>query len=132
MTKPIYAEVTTYKSHIVVEYKEEKSNDVLTTPFDRNSMGYVVSDVGYVGISEEAYTLLSLVKKGTDSIGNIDVFKADNGKHVFCTLGGKYFLVPLREAEGSSNFTVPPIEEFQLIENNVPEGAIDYIDEKED
>lgn len=127
MTKPIYAEVTAYKDYILVEYKSNKSNEVLTTPFDTESMGYVVGDVGHIGISKEAYELLRSVKKSGDSIGDIDVFRLANGNYAFSTLSGMCFMGNYKELQGSSSFSVPPIESFQLIENNVPPEAIEAI-----
>lgn len=128
MTKPIYAEVTAYKNHIVVEYKTQESNDIVTTPFDTRSLGYVVADVGCVAISKEAHALLSDIKHSHDDIGDIDIFDLDKGGYAFSTFGGMYVIVNVDEAEGSSSFVVPPIEEFQLMENNVPDGAKDAID----
>lgn len=128
MIKPIYAEVTAYKNHIVVEYKTKESNDIVTTPFDTGSLGYVVADVGCVAISKEAHALLSDIKHGHDDIGDIDIFDLDKGGYAFSTFGGMYFIANVDEAEGSSSFVVPPLEEFQLMENNVPDGAKDAID----
>lgn len=128
MSKPIYAEVTAYKNHIVVEYKTKKSNDIVTTPFDTGSLGYVVADVGCVAISKEAHELLSHIKHSHDDIGDIDIFDLDKGGYAFGTLGGMYFIANVNEAEGSSSFVVPPLEDFQLIENNVPDGAKDAVD----
>ena len=128
MTKPIYAEVTAYKNHIVVEYKTKESNDIVTTPFDTGSLGYVIADVGFVAISKEAHELLSHVKRSHDDIGDIDIFELDKGGYAFGSFGGMYFIANVDEAEGSSSFVVPPLEEFQLMENNVPDGAKDAID----
>ena len=52
----------------------------------------------------------------------------DKGGYAFSTFGGMYFIANVDEAEGSSSFVVPPLEEFQLMENNVPDGAKDAID----
>lgn len=136
MKKPVYVEITTYKNHLIAEYKTTESNDVLVSPYDKtkNSMGYVLLDVGYAGISKEAHAMLSKIKKGNDSIGELDIFKDDKGNYVLATLGGMYFLSDITEIEGSRQYVVPGIENFQIIENNVPAGAkevIDQIDERD-
>lgn len=126
--KPIYAEVTYYKNHLVVEYKLEESNDIVTSPFDSQSMGYVISDIGYVGISKEAYASLKDIPRSGDDMSEIDVFKLADGNYAFATLGSKYVILDLDNAEGSSSFSVPSLNNFQLIGNNVPEGAKNAID----
>lgn len=131
--KTIYAEVTAYNDILVIEYKTEASNDMVTSPYDKpGNLGYVIGDTGHVGISEEAYALLSLVKRSGDAIGDIDIFKLDKGGYAFSTLGGMCSLIDPKMAEGGRTFVVPPLSCFQVIENNVPEGAKEAIDSPRD
>lgn len=131
--KEIYAEVTAYNDILVIEYKTEDSNDIVTSPYDKpGNLGYVIGDTGHVGISEEAYALLSLIKRSGNAIGNIDIFKLNKGGYAFSTLGGMCSLIDPKMAEGSSTFVVPPLSCFQVIENNVPEGAKEAIDSPRD
>lgn len=131
--KEIYAEVTTHKDILVIEYKTEDSNDIVTSPYDKpGNLGYVIGDTGHVGISEEAYALLSLIKRSGNAIGDIDIFKLNKGGYAFSTLGGMCSLIDPKMAEGSSTFVVPPLSCFQVIENNVPEGAKEAIDSPRD
>lgn len=131
--KTIYAEVTAYNDILVVEYKTEESNDMVTSPYDKpGNIGYVIGDTGHVGISEEAYALLSLIKRSGDAIGDIDIFKLDKGGYAFATLGGMCSLIDPKIAEGSRTFVVPPLSCFQVIANDVPEGAKEAIDSPRD
>jgi len=131
--KEIYAEVTAYNDILVVEYKTEDSNDMVTSPYDKpGNLGYVIGDTGHVAISEEAYALLSVIKRSGDAIGDIDIFKLDKGGYAFSTLGGMCSLIDPRIAEGSRTYVVPPLSCFQVIENNVPEGAKEAIDSPDD
>lgn len=131
--KTIYAEVTAYNDILVIEYKTEDSNDMVTSPYDKpGNLGYVIGDTGHVGISEEAYALLSLIKRSGDAIGDIDIFKLDKGGYAFSTLGGMCSLINPKMAAGSRDFVVPPLSCFQVIANDVPEGAKEAIDSPRD
>lgn len=127
--KEIYTKVTVYKDVIVVEHQKTESDNIVVTPYDRpGNMGYVVSDIGYVAISKEAHKALSEVKRGRDCIGDLSVFKLGNGLHAFATFGGQCAIFDKNEAVTCRDTVVPAIDNFQVIENIVPEGAINYID----
>lgn len=127
--KEIYTKVTLYKDIIVVEHQKNVSDEIVVTPYDRpGNMGYVVSDIGHVAISKEAHQALSEVKRGRDCIGDLSVFPLSNGLYAFATFGGQCAIFDKNEAETCRDTKVPPIENFQVIENIVPECAINYID----
>lgn len=130
MSKEIYTRLAVYKGVLTVEHTVFESNDVVVTPYDNPGvMGYVVKGLGHVGVSQEAYDFLKALRVGTDSLGEIDIFKSGD-EHVFATLGGAYGLVT-KDAETSRDYVVPPITEFQVIPNEAPEGAKEVIDSKQ-
>ncbi len=128
MSKKIYTKLTAYKGTLVVEHQVTESDDIVVTPYDRpGNMGYVVKDVSYVGVSQEAYDFLKSLPKGSDSLGEVDMFRTSDGQHCLAILGGACVLIG-KDAETSRDYDVPPLSAFQLIENEVPEGAIHAID----
>lgn len=128
--KKSYVEVTIYKDFLIVDYKTQKSEENIVTPYDNpGNLGYVVLDVGHVSISKEAHNALSKMRKGSDCIGDIDIFSVNNGNYAFSTFGLDKVMVDVKRATTSRQFVVPNIELFQIIENNPPEGAVEAIDE---
>jgi hypothetical protein len=79
-----------------------KAEGVLTRPGKGGSFVTVV-DAAYVDISSEALGLLRRVRRGSDSLGDIDVFKSDNGV-VFGWMGGAQRLIEPAYSEGSREF----------------------------
>lgn len=128
--KKIYAEITEYKGKLVIEHKETKSDHIVTVPNGSNIFGYVIKGIDHVAISKEAHNLLKKIKRGRDCIGDIDIFEIDDGGYAFATIGGMYRIIDVEHAEGSRSFVIPGINEFQIIENNAPEGARHAIDEE--
>lgn len=126
--KKSYANVTFYKNYLIVDYNTTESDDNISTPFDTESFGYVVSDVGYISISKEAHWMLTKLKRGSDSIGEIDIFATSDGNYAFATIGQDKVLLDLDNSETSRQFVIPPIGKFQIIENEPPEGAMEAID----
>lgn len=126
--KKSYANVTFYKNYLIVDYNTTESDDNISTPFDTESFGYVVSDVRYISISKEAHWMLTKLKRGSDSIGEIDIFATSDGNYAFATIGQDKVLLDLDNSETSRQFVIPPIEKFQIIENEPPEGAMEAID----
>lgn len=130
--KPIHAKVTVYKKFLIVEYQTTTSDDIVTSPIDNpNSFGYVIADTNYVGMSKEAYDAIKMMKRSNDSIADMSIFPLSNGLHAFATLGGQYCMMDIEEAETCRDTRLPPIENFQIIENISPEGAVAVIDEEE-
>lgn len=132
MSKEIYTSLTVYKGFLVVEHHVAESNDVVTSPYDRpGNMGYVISDLGHVALSQEAYDFLKALPKGRDSLGEIDLFRTSAGEggegYALAILGGACVLVS-KDAETSRDYVVPSIDLFQLVANDPPAGAIHAID----
>lgn len=130
--KTKHASVTAYNNHLVFEYHTDKSiPKEVVCPFDSSSMGYVILGTEHVGVSKEAYDFLSKLKPGHDDLGELDIFQAGD-KYVFGTLGGNCVLFNVADVETSRQWKLPPIERFQLIENEVPEGAKEAVDNADD
>lgn len=125
----IHANVTAYKGKLVIELLAQKSiaNEVTTSLDTPGVFGQVIENTKeHLGVSKEAIELLKQVKKGYDSIGDVDWFKVDNGNYAFGWIGGPYAIVDPMKAEGSSTYIVP--NDYIEIENNVPDGAKVYLD----
>lgn len=130
--KEIFCFIKEYKGFLAINYTTDKSNDIVSSPYDKEGrFGYVVSDIGHVGISNEAYELMKSLRKGRDSIGEIDVFLLDNGGHALATMGGMYTIIDPKNTETSRQYHLPSIDCFQLVDNDVEEGAKEVIDEME-
>jgi len=132
MSKELYTKLTAYKGVLVVEHQVTESNDVVVTPYDRpGNLGYVISDLGHVGVSQEAYEFLKSLRKGNDGLGDIDLFRTSKGVggegYALAILGGACMLLD-KDATTSRDYKVPAIDLFQLIANEVPAGAIHAID----
>ena len=92
----------------------------------------VVVDGSQIEISEEALQLLKNVPKGHDSLGDIDVFKADGDKIIFGWIGGYMTAFPARSIEGSRDYdpklltategVVVPVDFINYVESEIAEG----------
>jgi hypothetical protein len=78
-----------------------------------------------LGVSEEALVLLKTIKRGRDSIGDVDWWAVDDGSSAFGWFGPMCRLIEPAEAETSRQFK---IGEYVSIPNDVPEGARAAID----
>jgi hypothetical protein len=128
MSKPIYTRITTHRGQLVISHEQRESNEIVTSPFDSSSMGFVIGDTAYIGISAEAHEVLKTIRRGRGAIGDIDLFRTSDGLYALATLGGANVLVNPKDAEGSRDYQVPEIKWFQIIENEVPQGAVDAIE----
>jgi hypothetical protein len=79
-------------------------------------------------ISEEALKLLEKVKRGRDSIGDLDWWECDDGKKAFGWLGGFCRIINPDDVEGSRNYKIFK-DDCVIIPNDVPFGAKDVLDE---
>jgi hypothetical protein len=91
-----------------------------------------VVDGSQVEISEETLQLLKNIPKGHDSLGEIDVFKADDGRVIFGWIGGYMTAFPARNAEASREYdpklltatagVVAPQDFIDYVESEIAEG----------
>lgn len=128
-TKTKHVSVTAYNNHLVIEYHADRSiPGEVVCPFDSSSLGYVILGTEYVGVSREAYDLLSKLNPGHDGLGELDIFLCSDNSYAWATLGGSCVLCNINTVETSRQWALPSIECFQLIENEVPEGAKEAVD----
>lgn len=127
----MYARVTAYKGILVIEWLTEKSDEHVVTPYDKpGNIGYVCKDSNLIGVSDEAYEILAnKIKRCSDDIGEIDLFRCSDGKYAFAALGGKYSLVHPDHGAGSRSYECPDRASFQTIDNESPQGAKDVVDQ---
>lgn len=127
-----HANVTAYRGILAVEWLTETSDDTIVTPYDKPGLlGFVAMDTNHIAVSDEAYEILKhKIRKGTDGIGDIDIFRTNDGKYAFGTFGGKYKLIDPANPDttGSRSYQCPPRDQFQLIPNDMPEEAREVID----
>lgn len=126
----LHAKITAYKGNIVCELIADKSIDgeVATSLDIPTNIGQVIMNTAeHLGVSPEALELLKSVKVGHDSIGDVDWFRSDDGKDNFGWIGGPYAVVTAATAEAARGFAVDN-RAYQPIPNDVPAGAIEYID----
>lgn len=77
---------------------------MLNKPLDPGQFGFVV-DASYVDVSPEALELLKRIPKSDDALGDIDVFKADDGKVIFGWIGSPMTVVdPATVVSGSRDY----------------------------
>lgn len=133
--KTKHVSITFYNDRIVTEFHTTDSVEgELVSPYDTpGNMGFVVLDLDHVGISQEAYNALQRVRRGNSGLGDFDIFKSGVAKgqqhnYVLGVLGGAYGVRKVESIEASRDWVLPDISAFQLISNDVPQGAIDAID----
>ena len=129
-TKTKHCSLKFYNNFLVTEFHTLQSIEgELVSPYDKpGNLGFVVSDVAHVGVSKEAYQALQTLKPGRDGLGEIDMFDTTDGKHVLAVMGGACGLHNIATVETSRQWKLPALEAFQLIDNDVPEGAKEAID----
>ena len=124
------ARITAYKGQIICELLATASSATVTTTLDNPGVfGQVIVDSkNNVGISKEAHDLLKTIKRGRDDLGELDWFKTSDNAHAFAWIGGPYTIVNPTTCESSSSYVAN--DDYTLIENEPPQGAMDYIDSK--
>jgi len=93
--------VFTYKGYIGIE-SDVKAEGLLNDPSQPGQLGFVV-DANSVDIQPEALELLKAIKKGRDSLGDVDVFSAGD-KVIFGWLGGPLRLIDPKNTTGSRDY----------------------------
>lgn len=128
MKVKIYA----HKDHLILVGNEMASENY-QVPGD-SQIGTLLLDcnTNTIGISKEALDILSVIKQGEDEIGEIDIFKAPNGKTVMGWLGNHQRLAH-KAVEGSKTFDFSALEgKYTLINNSdAPADAIEAIEDFE-
>lgn len=130
LSKPLlHATVTAHRGFLVMELLAAKSieNQVATSLDNPSNIGQVIINTKeHLGVSAEALALLTTIKRGNDSLGDIDWFHSVHGD-CFSWLGGPAMFRDPSECEGSRSFTVS--KNFVSIANEPAEGAKQAIDD---
>ena len=133
MAKPEHylVQVTAYNNHVVIFADPEAPETEEWVPCGNGKFGCVlINTKGKLGISQEALELLRKIKRGRDSLGDLDCFKTADNRWCFSWIGGLARFIDIAEAETSRDYQVPPESVFDFIPNDVPIGAIDLINLK--
>lgn len=128
MTNSVHAKITAYKGKIVCELVAKSSipNEVNTSLDNPTTMGQIIHNTEkHLGVSDEALKLMRTLKRGSDSLGDIDWFETGGGTASFGWLGGPYNIIDAAECEPSRDFK---ILKYVRIPNDVPDGAKEHID----
>lgn len=94
-------QVFTHKGYVGI-MSDVQAEGLLNNPSQPGELGFVV-DASFVDIQPEALELLKEIKKGRDSIGDVDVFQAGD-KVIFGWLGGPLCLLDPKKASGSRDY----------------------------
>lgn len=128
----MYGKITAYKGHIVCELLVDKSieGEVATSLDNKDRFGQVVlNSAKNLGVSPEALILLSKVKRGRDSIGDLDWFVTNvpgqEPGHAFAWMGGVKSIKFPADCETSRQFVLGG---YVPIENESAQGAMEAID----
>lgn len=123
----MHAKITAHRGILVFDLLATESSDEVATSLDRpGNMGQVIMNTAKnLGVSAEALQLLRSLKRGHDSLGDIDWFKTRDGQHAFSWLGAPHALKDPKTAETSRQYHIGG---YVAIANEVPEGAKAAID----
>lgn len=115
----IKVKVHAYKENIIIETIDVDVSDPSFHPNTGSNIGCNLRDLSRLGISEEAYYLLSQIDKCGDAIGD---FMWDNNS--FGWIGGPMAIKDLKSV-GDRTFK---LGKYVEIENNPPKEAMDIVD----
>lgn len=124
--------VTEHRGILVFETINPNEVDADFVPAGGSNIGCVLCDSKKLGVSPEAMELLKKIKRGSDGLGDPDIFKSGD-KVVFGWLGNVFALKHPDHCEGSKDY-----DSFLLngvcttIENETAEGAKAAIDSQLD
>lgn len=116
-----HARITAHKGILVVELVPDRANGEGTSTHKLRNLATVIHDTGrHLGVSEEALSLLKLVQRGLDRLGEFAWFSSDDGKDHFAWMGGPKRLVNPTSVAAARDYAILA---HQVIPNHVPDGA---------
>jgi hypothetical protein len=116
-------QVFTHKGYIGI-MSDVKAEGLINNPSQPGQLGFVV-DASFVDIQPEALEILKQIKKGRDSLGDIDVFQAGD-KVVFSWLGGQLNLLDPKRVSGSRDYNPSTLKSNSEVKP--PQDFIDAVD----
>ena len=117
-------QVFAYKGFVGIESSHE-AEGLLNCPSQLGQLGFVL-DANFVDVSPEACELLKKVQRSGHDLGDINVFKADNGSVIFSWLGRDTALIDVDKATGSSTYDASLLKPCSDVK--IPQDFIDYVD----
>lgn len=124
----IRAKITAHNGVLIIECTEKNSTPGEThlSIDQKGVIGQVIMKTREtLGVSDEALALLKTVKRGADSLGDVDWWKTNDGHTAFSWLGPMCRLMDPSDAEASRQYI---IGEYVSIPNEPPQEAVDAID----
>lgn len=107
-----------------------KSDGLINNPSKPGQLGFVM-DASKIEISKEALKLLKTISKSGDDIGDIDVFKTNDGKIIFGWLGGPLALKDPTEISGSNTYNADLLDKVvKITKNDPPQQFIDVVNKR--
>lgn len=104
------------------------SDGLLNNPLQAGQLGFVM-DAATVQFSEEALALLEKVRRSGDDIGDVDVFKTNDNKTIFCWLGGPLRMIDPLQCEGSRTYDAKLLRSAgKIVPNDPPKDFTDAVD----
>jgi hypothetical protein len=129
--KDVKVKLHEYKGILVIETvnPQKKHSDFIPSGDGRFGCVLAKCDPTTLGISKEAFALLSKVKRGRDSLGDLDIFKANDNQVVFGWIGGVFALQDPKQSTGSREYDPSLLTgKYKEIANEAPKGAKEAID----
>ena len=133
-----------YRSVLIIETVDPEKDYPGWTPAGGSRIGCVLADTkASLGVSHEAMVWLKSVKRGRDSIGDVDWWKCNDGTYAFGWLGGPLALKPLEGCTTSRQFDIgkehcipipnnPPAEAMQAVDTMLDGGVVGGTDDGND
>lgn len=87
----------------IIGISSDENADGVIAKFGNGNIG-CVCDASQVEISKEAFDLLLTIPRGRDSLGDIDVFKANDGMVIFAWLGGYLKVLDPKKIQASREY----------------------------
>jgi len=115
--------VFAYKGIVGIK-SDVKAEGLLNDPLKPGQLGFVVK-ADCVDIQSEALELLKQVKKSSDDIGEVDVFRSDNGL-CFSWLGGPLKAFKPADITGSNSYDASELKANADVKP--PEDFIAFVD----
>ena len=109
----------------VVGIQSEETSDALLAKPGNGNLG-CVCDASKVKISKDALDALKAIPKGNDGLGEIEVFKANDGMVIFGWLGGYLKAFRPDKIETSRDYNPNLLKHTDDVK--IPKEFIDFVD----
>jgi hypothetical protein len=107
ITDRIRTQVFAHKGVVGIQ-SDFGADGLLNDPSKPGQMGFVV-DAAHEDIHPDALEVLKKVNKSADDIGDVDVFKTDDGRVIFAWMGGPLAIIRSDSGQTGSNSYDPSL-----------------------